>query len=462
MKTAPTAHDEVPSESYQVRTVVLGSLSLGLVFSWMTFIWNNDSTIFGIPTISTSVHYIWIQLSIGISFLLLSLSRNAFNRMTFNIQTALAAVLACAAVILHYLNQAVSLSSLVILTSCLSGLAFALLVRSWLFRYRLAFVPMLMTLAIASGIGYFLHLVLMFFGNSAGVVASVALPLVASLSLLKSADVQSLYRPVASRDDRAPIYTAVAIVLGTFAAHLVAYNQWTDSGTLFYITSFVSFGLATLLAILKCPREEVVFSLLIVYTSICVAAVLIFAGGLPILTDLLFIGSWSLSLYAIAWFSQQDVLMSAHPLQLSLRGLAAVYLAVAMANTLGPSISTAAACGLAFVLATSALAIVFINASRTDTERRQEVRSFHDTSAALAAIERIARRGQLTEKEKDVFLYLEEGHTLKKITKMLGITENTAKYHRHNVYQKLGISSRQELIDLVEEEKRATRSPGVL
>lgn len=58
---------------------------------------------------------------------------------------------------------------------------------------------------------------------------------------------------------------------------------------------------------------------------------------------------------------------------------------------------------------------------------------------------------QLTATEKKVFnLYLEE-KTTKEILEILHITENTLKYHNKNIYSKLGIASRKELIHMAKE-----------
>lgn len=52
----------------------------------------------------------------------------------------------------------------------------------------------------------------------------------------------------------------------------------------------------------------------------------------------------------------------------------------------------------------------------------------------------------LTEKEREIFdLYL-ENLPGKEIRVMLGIKENTFKFHNKNIYQKLGVSSRKELM----------------
>lgn len=66
--------------------------------------------------------------------------------------------------------------------------------------------------------------------------------------------------------------------------------------------------------------------------------------------------------------------------------------------------------------------------------------------------------GRLTPKEHEIFdLYL-EGKTGKEIQEILGITPNTIKYHNRNIYDKLGICSRKELLKyatLMAKEKEA-------
>ena len=53
---------------------------------------------------------------------------------------------------------------------------------------------------------------------------------------------------------------------------------------------------------------------------------------------------------------------------------------------------------------------------------------------------------RLTPSEQKIYeLYL-EGKTAKDIIKNLDITENTLKYHNKNIYSKLGISSRKQLL----------------
>lgn len=61
----------------------------------------------------------------------------------------------------------------------------------------------------------------------------------------------------------------------------------------------------------------------------------------------------------------------------------------------------------------------------------------------------VADRFGLSERERDVFALLAEGRTSARIQEELCIAAGTVNYHTRNIYSKLGVHSRQELIDLV-------------
>lgn len=62
----------------------------------------------------------------------------------------------------------------------------------------------------------------------------------------------------------------------------------------------------------------------------------------------------------------------------------------------------------------------------------------------------LAEQNQLTAREKDVFLLLAKGRDVPSIAKQLFISENTVRSHSKNVYRKLNVHSKQELLDLLE------------
>ncbi len=65
----------------------------------------------------------------------------------------------------------------------------------------------------------------------------------------------------------------------------------------------------------------------------------------------------------------------------------------------------------------------------------------------------VADKYSLTEREFDVLCLLSRGNSLKSISEKLVVSENTVKSHRRRIYMKLGINSRQSLIDLIDREQ---------
>lgn len=66
----------------------------------------------------------------------------------------------------------------------------------------------------------------------------------------------------------------------------------------------------------------------------------------------------------------------------------------------------------------------------------------------------IAAECKLSPREREVLFLLSKGRTIDYIHNELGISFNTAKTHIRNVYTKIGVHTRQELLDMVEEHRR--------
>ena len=65
--------------------------------------------------------------------------------------------------------------------------------------------------------------------------------------------------------------------------------------------------------------------------------------------------------------------------------------------------------------------------------------------------EAVAKKYDLSERQGEVLMMLAKGRNAEYITKKLIISSHTAKAHIYSIYQKTGVHSRQELMDLVEE-----------
>lgn len=77
--------------------------------------------------------------------------------------------------------------------------------------------------------------------------------------------------------------------------------------------------------------------------------------------------------------------------------------------------------------------------------------SVPETESTLdACCASVAREGGLTEREAEILVYLARGRTKAYIADALFVTENTVRSHVRNIYSKLDVHTRQELLDLLE------------
>lgn len=82
-------------------------------------------------------------------------------------------------------------------------------------------------------------------------------------------------------------------------------------------------------------------------------------------------------------------------------------------------------------------------------------------SAEVDQAELAADRFGLSARERDVLRLLAEGRTSARIQEELCIAAGTVNYHTRNIYSKMGVHSRQELIDLVHEQEADSVSSAV-
>lgn len=87
-----------------------------------------------------------------------------------------------------------------------------------------------------------------------------------------------------------------------------------------------------------------------------------------------------------------------------------------------------------------------------------EVAVVDEDTAFSKRCERIAERCGLTGREGEILGYLARGRTNVYIAGVLYVSENTVRSHVRNIYSKLDVHTRQELIDLVEAEADAEKS----
>ena len=79
-------------------------------------------------------------------------------------------------------------------------------------------------------------------------------------------------------------------------------------------------------------------------------------------------------------------------------------------------------------------------------------------TASHEALQRIAQAHRLTPREVDVAALVLQGYSLKMVAQILYIAEGTVQTHMKNLYRKLGLHSKQELIALVNEGEKLVLS----
>lgn len=82
--------------------------------------------------------------------------------------------------------------------------------------------------------------------------------------------------------------------------------------------------------------------------------------------------------------------------------------------------------------------------AQTCSELQSQTNTIEARCAALA------RSSELTRKEEDVLVLIAKGLSYPQVCEQLVLSPNTIKTHARNIYRKLGVSSKQEAIKLVE------------
>ena len=70
-------------------------------------------------------------------------------------------------------------------------------------------------------------------------------------------------------------------------------------------------------------------------------------------------------------------------------------------------------------------------------------------------LEQIAEKYQLSRRKREIFMYIAKGRSAVWVADLLVVSENTIRSHMRRMYEKLGVHSKQELLDLVEQELSA-------
>lgn len=423
-------------------------LSLALFFGWVSI---------GASIPGSQASQLCLRATTGLTFLACSLPP---LKSLLHGRSSSLACMACIglSIVFRAMGALWGADALLICAGGATGVAFALFARLWFGRYRGSGSDLLIVLLLASclanvlyeggalgeGAAFVLSSVVPFLGLIAYAAGTVGIP-----TPKDSPHPHGQSSTTAAQ--RSFWIQTVALLLCNFASGIASYsNQATRVPT--FVSIIVLLSLASILLIVGLPRREILFSGLVIVICLCIIVSFVApqTGAWPL--GFARTGFWLIMYYSMAWFYDkarpQEGVMS----PVCLRGFTMIYLSSAVANAVGQSLDAQSAGIVTLGLLVAALVIAFLDASISREPEAPSLDTPLDSTPLLPIEDRIAHIAngyQLTDTEREVLGYLAKGHSLRGTAEQVHLSESSAKYHRRNIYQKLGISSREELIELV-------------
>lgn len=442
---------------------VVSLLSLGVMCAWTMLGWPTTGDAIGALDVGSACK-LAERVMLGLTFLVLAVlaGRASVPREP----ACLAACAACvgASVALRIVALGVGSDVLNVLSAALVGPSYALFSFLWFSRLVIAGRgAMFAALLFATGFGNYLYVTAVNLDSAHSVPFAICLP-VAALTLTDVARRKGLLDAGAwVRDDvdastpggRQFWCQATALLLCAVAGGITSRGiGGGGSGLSFYVVALVTLALGGLVVLVRLPRSEFVIAGSVVYASACVILSLLTPDHDAWGFYLARAGFWVLIVYALEWFARLHLGRDGALSPTALRCLGALYLTSAFADVIGGMLTGQTAGIVALLTLVASLVLVVLSMGAREASEPPDAPEStstppraHDIDESVALI---AVRHNLTPAESAMLACLAKGYSLKRAAEDMVVSESMAKYHRHNVYQKLGISSRQELINMVE------------
>ena len=333
-----------------------------------------------------------------------------------------------------------------------------------------------LVLVAASGAVSFAVQGILILGDGVLLVADIAAPLASMLLLRKTG---ALKRPGPPKKDTGPksplwgmaIGCAVFVWFEMAFSRVLFFQTNTQSDEVFNLTSIlicaVCIGMTAFFATRKgtTPRQIVpVFStLVIVYMAALLITILFPQGNAPIPARIMVASGscfrvllWMVLLQAacmkrlspIAAFSVFDLVVLGFPINSTVAYLLESSTKAQLDGFFTQiSVTNTAAAVALFVIACAAVALAMVG-PRGEADR--------SASPDYNPCREVAESAGLSSREYDVMLLICRGYSAKRAANQLCLSESTINTHTDHIYKKLGVHSKQEMIELVEHEGRSS------
>jgi DNA-binding CsgD family transcriptional regulator len=264
-------------------------------------------------------------------------------------------------------------------------------------------------------------------------------------------------RPLAEPSHFLPAKWSKLLLMGVAITLFACGLIWSASpteGTLGWSTgSFLASGIlviSTLFFIKRFPLNILpIVSLTVI--QICILAILSNRFQEWIFTSLLWFGHALLWIWVLSVSCWQGSLEPNAPGRMVAQGMLLLIVSNLAGMVAGKALSlpTESILILSAVLLVFAAEFIFSSARLFDRplDQQKEIPALGLTRNRL---QQIANKHEFTPREYDVFLLLRKGYSVKRISQELIVSDNTTKTHIRALYLKLGVHTRQELIDIAE------------
>lgn len=442
---ACSTHNSIDTRVYQ-------TLALGFLWAWVLFMGNPSGLILGIAYDHSATYRSFYQLATAIFMVACSFIPLPQSAFSFKCQAWAGAAGCIGSCLLFRLGYALDSSLAITASSVLVAASFVVLIRCWCWRCTMPLREALVTTFSAGSICLLAQLATSVYGSTVNTPLAIICALFCAIALVRSTPARTeVIKAAPAHADRRPFCMEFAsIVLCTLASAFLHFGIIGGDETWAYFSLVALAGLAFALAWRWSNPSPYLFCGIVLFACTCT---LLAAMGIPAVSSLAASAFWLLSVYGTTWAYDADCRFSRVPGALFLRALAVQQACMALPKLLDTRLLPDTT--VLLVSCTAALAVgigLFLMGAFSGPaaiDRIEYPADDHNRPRQTPPTQGFKDAYGLTDREYDVLASLARGNSLRKTAELLALSEGAVKYHRHNVYMKLSITSRQELIDLV-------------
>ncbi|MEY8562672.1 LuxR family transcriptional regulator [Eggerthellaceae bacterium 3-80] len=444
--------------------LVLSACAFGFAMAWMQFSYEASNYQFAMQPSDSWVFKQAARIAIiGILLIFPSLSKFKSLDLLAIVACSVSAI-SCALLMAYAFAAQIASIPLGFLCGLLCGIAFVVPFAKWIAAsLNTSFPSLFLVVSLGSVITGVLSWSMSLLPQSSAGGASAALPIcsLVFLLLLEKKNVSPHILPDVERPHPNLVYFIIMAIAGGLVWSIIVQN-WMPIIELSFLWFFIPCGIVASVIVIAVAKKriasEIVFSLLVGFCGIVSLFALSPFFSSAVFYSAIFMSAWLLLLFSIAGSIWYGSAYHTHCLRVACNSIAIIYLVQFVirffTRLFEPyDVVLLVAAVVALVLSLMMLFIAQMQQVKS-TNANGAISDETSTHADKTNDQRVAQIAQdfsLTDREVDVLQLLAKGNSVKSIAEKLVVSENTVKFHRSNIYQKLGISSRQSLIDMIDE-----------